>query len=74
MLFVLIVWVGSDLVACIVNLLDCYKTHEDAIAIIREVSGTQLDAELVDIFLKIPKEELIACAPPKVEIIEANIK
>ena len=50
------------------------KTHEDAIKIIREVSGTQLDAELVDIFLKIPKEELIACAPPKVEIIETNIK
>ena len=46
------------------------KTHEDAVGIISEVAGTQLDAALVEIFLKIPKEELIACAPPKIEISE----
>ena len=46
------------------------KTHDEAIAIIRDVAGTQLDAELVDIFVNIPKEELIVCAPPKIEINE----
>ena len=43
------------------------RTHEEAIAIIKEVAGTQLDKELVDIFVTIPKEELEACIP-------ANIK
>ena len=37
------------------------RTHEEAVAIILEVAGTQLDAQLVDIFLSIPKEELIGC-------------
>ena len=46
------------------------KTHDEAIAIIRDVAGTQLDAELVNIFVNIPKEELIVCAPPKIEINE----
>ena len=46
------------------------KTHDEAVAIIRDIAGTQLDAELVDIFIKIPKEELVACAPPKIEIEE----
>ena len=46
------------------------KTHDEAIAIIREAAGTQLDAELVDIFVSIPKEELISCATPKIEINE----
>lgn len=46
------------------------KTHDEAVAIIRDVAGTQLDAELVDIFIKIQKEELVACAPPKIEIEE----
>ena len=39
------------------------RTHEDAIKIIKEVRGTQLDPELVDIFLTIPKEELEQCIP-----------
>ena len=34
------------------------KTHEEAIEIIKSVAGTQLDKELVEIFLTIPKEEL----------------
>ena len=43
------------------------RTHEDAVRIIREVAGTQLDAELVEIFLTIPREELERCIPEKVK-------
>ncbi len=43
------------------------RTHEDAIAIITDVAGTQLDAELVKYFLTIPKEDLVACLPEKVK-------
>jgi len=43
------------------------KTHEEAIQIIKDVKGTQLDAELVDIFLTIPKEELEECKPEKIK-------
>ena len=42
------------------------RTHEEAVKIIREVAGTQLDSDLVDIFLTIPKEELEKCIPEKV--------
>lgn len=42
------------------------RSHEEAIEIIKEVSGTQLDKELVDIFITIPKEELIRCMPEEV--------
>ena len=38
-------------------------SHEQAIKIINEVAGTQLDADLVRIFNKIPKEELETCVP-----------
>ena len=44
------------------------RTHEEAVRIIKDVAGSQLDADLADVFLKIPKEELIACAPDIVEI------
>ena len=44
------------------------KTHEEAIAIIKDVAGTQLDKNLVDIFVTIPKAELEACMPEKVDI------
>ena len=43
------------------------RTHEEAIRIIREVAGTQLDRELAEIFLKIPKEELVRCMPEEVK-------
>ena len=43
------------------------RTHEDAVKILQEVAGTQLDAELVKIFLTIPKEELSKCIPEKVK-------
>lgn len=39
------------------------KSHEEAMAIIKDVAGTQLDKELVDIFVKINKEELLAVYP-----------
>ena len=43
------------------------KTHEDAIQIIKEVAGTQLDAELVKYFLTIPREKLVECIPEQVK-------
>lgn len=39
------------------------KTHEEAVRIIREVAGTQLDPVLVDDFTAIPKCELENCRP-----------
>ncbi len=44
------------------------RSHEDAMKIIEEVAGTQLDKELVDIFLTIPEEELKKCTPTQVSI------
>lgn len=46
------------------------RSHEDAIDIIKEAAGTQLDAKLVEIFCTIPKEELLACAPPQLGLTE----
>lgn len=43
------------------------RTHEEAIEIIKEVAGTQLDKELVEYFITIPKEELIKCIPEEVK-------
>jgi HD-GYP domain-containing protein (c-di-GMP phosphodiesterase class II) len=43
------------------------KTHEDAIQIIKDVAGTQLDADLVKYFMTIPKERLIQCIPEQVK-------
>ncbi len=43
------------------------RTHEEAIKIITEVAGSQLDKELVDIFLTIPKEELEKCIPKEIK-------
>ncbi len=37
------------------------RSYEDAIGIIKSVSGSQLDGELVSIFCSIPKEEVEAC-------------
>ena len=44
------------------------RTHEEAIRIIKEVSGTQLDPELVNIFCRIPKYKLMDCVPETVEV------
>ena len=43
------------------------KSHDDAIKIISEVAGTQLDKDLVDIFLTTPKEELEKYIPAQVQ-------
>ncbi|MCR5402881.1 MAG: HD domain-containing protein [Butyrivibrio sp.] len=43
------------------------RTHEEAIQIIKDVAGTQLDRNLVEIFVKIPKEELANCIPEQVK-------
>lgn len=43
------------------------RTHEEAIQIIKDVAGTQLDRNLVDIFVKIPEEELANCIPEQVK-------
>lgn len=38
-------------------------TYEEAIEIIKSESGSKFDPELVDIFISIPKEEILACDP-----------
>ncbi len=43
------------------------RSHEEAVKIISEVAGTQLDSELVDIFLTIPEEELRKCIPEQIK-------
>ena len=43
------------------------RTHEEAIDILKEVAGSQLDPDLVSIFLTIPKEELLACTPQTID-------
>lgn len=43
------------------------RTHEEAIQIIREVAGTQLDKDLVNVFVTIPKNELEKCMPEEVK-------
>ena len=56
---------------CAITMRRSYKdprTYEDAVSILKEVSGTQLDASLIDIFLSIPKTELRACVPASVEV------
>ncbi len=45
------------------------RSYEEAIDILKEVRGTQLDAGLVDIFCKIPKEEIEACVPSNVDVL-----
>lgn len=43
------------------------RSHEEAIAIIKDVKGSQLDPELVDIFIAIPKEQLVNCIPDRIK-------
>ncbi|MBQ7583410.1 MAG: HD domain-containing protein [Lachnospiraceae bacterium] len=44
------------------------RTYEDAVNIMQEAAGSQLDRELVGIFLKIPRERLESCVPEGVEV------
>ena len=43
------------------------RTHEEAIEIIKDVAGSQLDPDIATIFMTIPKEELQACTPETVD-------
>ncbi|MBP3198004.1 MAG: metal-dependent phosphohydrolase, partial [Butyrivibrio sp.] len=43
------------------------RTHEEAMDIIKDVSGSQLDPDIVAVFMTIPKEELQACMPEMVD-------
>ncbi len=42
------------------------RSHEEAIRILCEVAGTQLDENLVEVFITIPKEELDKCMPEQI--------
>ncbi len=44
------------------------RTYEEAAGIMKDVAGIQLDRDIVDVFLKIPKEKLLACVPEDVEV------
>ena len=43
------------------------RTHEDAIEIIKDVSGSQLYPDIASVFMTISKEELQACTPETVD-------
>ena len=43
------------------------RSHEEAIEIMKDVAGKQLDAGLVEIFCTIPKDRLQKCVPDSVE-------
>lgn len=43
------------------------RSHEEAIRIIKEEKGKQFDPELADIFVSIPKEELLLCIPDNIK-------
>ena len=45
------------------------KTHEEAMEIISDVAGTQLDPDIARIFMTIPKDELKACTPKMVDFV-----
>lgn len=61
--------------AKILSVADCYsamttdrayhkgKTHEKTIEILKSISGSQLDKDLVDIFVEIEIEDIIKCVP-----------
>ena len=43
------------------------RSHDEAIKILKEVAGTQLDKDIVKIFCKIPKDLILECSPEKIE-------
>ncbi len=44
------------------------RSYEEAIEVMKEASGTQLDKELMEVFSGIPKEDLLSCVPEGVEV------
>ncbi len=62
---------------CAITMRRSYKpprSYEEAAKIIKSVSGTQLDREIAEIFLTIPKEKLMACIPENVEALDVALK
>ncbi|MCR5303216.1 MAG: HD domain-containing protein [Lachnospiraceae bacterium] len=44
------------------------RSHEEAIEIIRDAAGSQLDPAIVAVFVMIPKEKLVACMPEAIDL------
>ena len=44
------------------------KTYTQAVEIIKDVAGIQLDSTIVDVFLSIPREELESCIPEDLKV------
>mgnify|MGYP002869350318 CR=1 FL=1 len=45
------------------------KTYEEGVAILKDCAGSQFDTQIVDIFVSIPKKEVVACIPQSVEAL-----
>ncbi len=45
------------------------RTYEEAVEIIKDVAGSQLDTDIAAIFMTIPREELQACTPQTVDFV-----
>ena len=44
------------------------RSYEEAIEVMKDATGTQLDKELMEVFAGIPKTELLSCVPEGVEV------
>lgn len=44
------------------------RTYEEAIEVMKDAAGTQLDKELMEVFVSIPKYDLLSCVPEGVEV------
>ena len=56
---------------CAITMRRSYKpprSYEEAVTVMKEVAGTQLDPKIVEVFCTIPKETLLSCVPEGVEV------
>ena len=44
------------------------RSYEEAIEVMKDATGTQLDKKLMDVFVSIPKYDLLSCVPEGVEV------
>ena len=44
------------------------RSYEEAIDIMKSAAGTQLDKDLIEVFVRIPKYDLLSCVPEGVEV------
>ena len=44
------------------------RSYDEAIGVMKEAAGTQLDKELMEVFVNIPKYDLLSCVPEGVEV------